>query len=90
METRKNDELILYKLDAMKEDLVDIKTDLTKRIDDQTETLHNHIESTSHVIHGNGNPGLKTTVEVLRTRVMIIWGFLATYAALIFNDYWQK
>ena len=39
METRKNDELILYKLDAMKEDLVDIKTDLTKRIDDQTETL---------------------------------------------------
>jgi hypothetical protein len=79
MDRRNNDELILYKLDELK---VNIGT-VQSRLDE-------HIESTSHVIHGNGTPGLKSTVTELKTKMTLIWvGMSAGFVAII-NDYFNR
>lgn len=78
-ERRENDDLIIYKLDQMS---VKLDGHIAK-----TAEMH---EKTDHLIHGNGSPGLKTSVEVLKTRVMIMWGFMATALGLILNDYMNR
>jgi len=42
------------------------------KLDNLAEKLDNHIKSTNHAIHGNGNIGIKTQVEVLKTRVALV------------------
>jgi DNA-binding phage protein len=51
------------------------------------QELKDHREEMQHAIHGNGNPGLKTKVEVLATRVMVLWGAMVAAIGFIFNDY---
>ena len=69
---RKNDDLIIYKLDQLQ------------------IRLDGHVEEMQHAIHGNGNPGLKTAVEVLKTRVVVLWGFMTTVLGLVINDYMNR
>jgi len=68
-ERRKNDDLIIYKLDSM------------------SERLDAHIQKTEYVLHGNGKPGLKTTVEVMRSRMMLMWGFMSVTLVAVITDY---
>lgn len=79
MERRSNDELILYKLD-----------ELHTKIDSNTAKLDEHIEKTEHTIHGNGNMGLKTKVEVLRTRMTIMASTLGVALAAVITDYFNR
>lgn len=51
------------------------------------QELKDHREEMQHAIHGNGNPGLKTKVEVLATRVMVLWGAMVGAVGFIVNDY---
>tara|TARA_S200002703_G_scaffold155626_1_gene159991 strand:+ start:1869 stop:2114 length:246 start_codon:yes stop_codon:yes gene_type:complete len=78
-EERKNDDLIIYKLDEIKTDVGDLR-----------EQLHSHIEKTEHTIHGNGNPGLKTTVAEISAKLKIMSGVVAAFALAIFNDYFFR
>lgn len=78
-ERRTNDDLILYKLDQMS---VKLDNHIVK-----TEEMH---EKTSYLIHGNGSPGLKTAVEILKTRMVIMWGFMTTVLTLVINDYMNR
>lgn len=76
---RKNDDLIIYKLDEIKTDVGNLQ-----------EQLYSHIEKTEHTIHGNGNPGLKTTVAEIGTKLKIMSGAVAAVALAIFNDYFFR
>ena len=69
MEQRKTDELILYKLDELKGDIGTVR-----------DKLEDHIKKTDDVIHGNGKQGIKTSVEIIKTRMIIMWGrYIGSY-----------
>jgi len=72
-QSRKNDALILYKLDQL-------------AVSDQRlhEKIDSHIKATNNAIHGNGTPGLKTHIEVLKTRMHLVGILLlGAYTAII-------
>jgi len=72
-QSRNNDELILYKLDEM-----------SSKIDAHSKKLDEYIHKTDYLLFGNGTPGLKTIVEVLKTRVTIISLFvLGAWSAIV-------
>ncbi len=72
-QSRNNDELILYKLDEM-----------SNKIDAQSKKMDEYTTKTDYLLFGNGTPGLKTIVEVLKTRVTIISLFLfGAWSALL-------
>jgi len=72
-ESHRNDEIILYKLDEM-----------SHKIDAQTKKIDEYVSKTDYIIFGNGTPGLKTMVEVLKTRVTIISLFvLGAWSAIV-------
>lgn len=76
---RKNDDLIIYKLDELKTDIGTVH-----------QRLESHIEKTEHTIHGNGSKGLKTTVAEISTKLRIMSGAVAAVALAIFNDYFFR
>jgi putative ribosome biogenesis GTPase RsgA len=76
---RANDQLILYKLDQLAVN----NQKLHDKIDE-------HVSKTNSVIHGNGVPGLKTTVEVLKTRMVLLWGTMGVALSAIINDYFNR
>lgn len=90
MERRSNDELILYKLDELKEDISNTREEVKIDIGTMQKKFDSHVESTNHVIHGNGSEGLKTKVEVLRTRMTIMASTLGVALAAIINDYFNR
>lgn len=76
---RKNDGLILYKLDELKSNIGDMQTKMDA-----------HIKKTDYMIHGNGSPGLKTSIEVIKTRMTVMWGGLSIALVAIVNDYFKS
>jgi len=60
---------------------------LEKDISRQLEEIKTDLVICKHAIHGNGSPGLKSSIEGLKTQVkMIVTGLVITMGAVI-NDY---
>ena len=72
---RENDLLILEKLDNLKEDTTDLRTQVSQ------------INAT---IHGNGNDGLKTTQGKLKTQVRALIVVVTVACVAILNDYIRR
>ena len=78
---RTNDSLILLELKV-----------LSKNHEALAVEVRDHIKKNDHQINGNGTPGLKETVAVLKSRVALIslsllgaWATIMTTAASVFT-----
>jgi hypothetical protein len=47
------------------------------------------IEDMAHTLYGNGKPGLRSTVERIEGRLLILWAAAGTGALAGFHAIWQ-
>ena len=76
---RKNDELILYRLDEIK-----------ASVDRTGKKLDDHISEYKHTVHGNGNDGLKTSFGKMKTQIGAMWTIVCAAVLAIVNDYVRR